>query len=215
MLIKLHCNHSKYCFTSLFPLPVFEPLISGAVVYSSFYSQHAVQWHIGASCCCSVARSCPTLGNHVGCSMPGLPVLHYLLEFAQTHVHWITDAIQPSHPLSSPSPPALHLSQHQGLFQWVSSSYQVAKVLEFQLQHQSFWWILRTDFFRIDWFDLLTVQGILKSLLQHHNSKASFPQCSAFFMDQLSHPYMNTRKTITLTMWTFVSKVMSLLFFFF
>ena len=151
MLIKLHCNHSKYCFTSLFPLPVFEPLISGTVVYSSFYSQHAVQWHIVASCCCSVAWSCPTLCDHVGCSMPGLPVLHYLLEFAQTHVHWVTDAIQPSHPLSSPSLPALHLFQHQGLFQWVSCSYQVARVLEFQLQHQSFQWIFRTDSFRIDW----------------------------------------------------------------
>ena len=79
------------------------------------------------------------------CSMPDCPVLHYLLEFAQTHVHWVSDAIQPSHPLSSPSPPAFSLSQHQGLFQWVSSSHQVAKVLEFQLQHQSFQWIFRTD----------------------------------------------------------------------
>ena len=148
------------------------------------------------------------------CSMPGFPVHHQLPELTQTHVHRVSDAIQPSHPLASPSP-TFYLFYHQGLSQWISSSHQVAKVLEFQLQHQSFWWILRTDFFRIDWFDLLTVQGILKSLLQHHNSKASFPQCSAFFMDQLSHPYMNTRKTITLTMWTFVSKVMSLLFFFF
>ena len=120
MLIKLHCNHSKYCFTSLFPLPVFEPLISGTVVYSSFYSQHVVQWHIVASC--SVAWLCPTLCDLMRCSMPGLPVLHYLLEFAQTHVHWVTDAIQPSHPLLSSSSPAFNLSQHQGLFQWVNSS---------------------------------------------------------------------------------------------
>ena len=80
------------------------------------------------------------------CSMPGLPVHHQLLELTQTHVHRVGDAIQPSHPLLSPSPPALNLSHHQGLFQWVSSSHQVAKVLEFQLQHQSFQWIFRTDF---------------------------------------------------------------------
>ena len=80
------------------------------------------------------------------CSMPGLPVHHQLPEFTQTHVHWVGDAIQPSHPLLSPSPPALNLSQHQGLFEWVSSLYQVAKILEFQPQHQSFQWIFKTDF---------------------------------------------------------------------
>ena len=79
-------------------------------------------------------------------STPGLPVHHQPLEFTQTHVHWVGDAIQPSHTLSSSSPPTFNLFQHQGLFKWVSSSYQVAKVLEFQLQHQSFQWILRTDF---------------------------------------------------------------------
>ena len=84
------------------------------------------------------------------CSMPGFPVHHQLLELAQTHVHQVSDAIQPSHPLSSPSPPAFSLSQHQGLFQWVTSSYQVAKVLELQLQHQPFQWIFRTDFLQ-DW----------------------------------------------------------------
>ena len=86
----------------------------------------------------SVAQSCPTLCDPVDCSMPGLPVHHHLLEFTQTHVHRVSDAIQPSHPLSSPSPPALNLSQHQSLFKWVSSSHQVAKALELQLQHQSF-----------------------------------------------------------------------------
>ena len=94
----------------------------------------------------SVAQSCPSLCNPMDCSTSGLPVHHQLLEFTQTHVHWVGDAIQPSHPLSSPSPPAFNLSQHLGLFQWVSSSHQVAKVLEFQLQHQSFQWIFRTDF---------------------------------------------------------------------
>ena len=94
----------------------------------------------------SAAQLCPTLCDPMDCSMPGLPVHHQLLEFTQTHVHRVGDAIQPSHPLSSPSPPAFNLSQHQGLFKWISSSRQVAKVLEFQLQHQSFQWIFRTDF---------------------------------------------------------------------
>ena len=97
-------------------------------------------------CFCSVAQSCPTLCSPVNCSTLGFPVLHYLLESAQTHVHWVSDAIQPSHPLSPSSPPAFRLSQHQDLFQWVSSSYQVAKVLELQPQHQSFQCTFRVDF---------------------------------------------------------------------
>ena len=128
------------------------------------------------------------------------------------HVHWVDDAIQLSHPLSSPSPPALNLSQHQGLFKWVSYSHQVAKVLEFQLN------ISPTNehpgliSFRMDCSDFLTVQGTLKSLLQHHSSKASILPNSAFFIVQLSHSYMATGKTIALTRWTFVDKVISLLF---
>ena len=130
----------------------------------------------------------------------------------QTHVHWLSDAIQPSHPLSFPSSPAFNLSQHQGLFQWVSSLHQVAKVLEFQPQHQSFQWIFRTDLL-YDWlFDLHAVQETLKSLFQHHSSKAAILWCSAFFIVQLSHPHMTTGKTTALTRWTFVGKVMSLLF---
>ena len=93
----------------------------------------------------SAAQSCPTLCDPMNRSTPGLPVHHHLPEFTQTCVHWVSDAIQPSHPLSSPSPPALNLSQDQGLFQWVNSSHQVAKVLEFQLQHQSFQWTPRAD----------------------------------------------------------------------
>ena len=93
----------------------------------------------------SVTQSRPTLCNPMDWSTPGLPVHHQLLEFTQTHVYWVSDAIQPSHPLSSPSPPALNLSWCQGLFKWVSSSHQVAKVLEFKLQHQSFQWIFRID----------------------------------------------------------------------
>ena len=137
-------------------------------------------------------------------STPVLSVHHKLPECAQTHAHWVGEAIQPSHPLSFPSPPAPNPSQHQGLFQRVSSSHEVAKGLEFQLQHQSF------DehpglIFRMDWLDLLAVQGTLKSLLQHHSSKASILLCSAFFTVQLSHPYMTTGKTIALPRWTFVS----------
>ena len=115
----------------------------------------------------SVAQSCPTLCNPMNCSTPGLPVHYQLPEFTQTHVHWVSDAIQPSHPLSSPSPHVLNLSQHQGLFKWVSSSHQVAKGLEFQLQHQSFQWTPRTDLLDglMDWLDLLAAQETLKSLL--------------------------------------------------
>ena len=97
-------------------------------------------------CFCSVTKLCPTLCSPMDCSMPGFSVLHCLLEFAQIHVHWVGDAIQPSHPLLPPSPPALSLSQHQGLSQWVSCLHQVAKVLELQLQHQSFQWVFRVDF---------------------------------------------------------------------
>ena len=93
-----------------------------------------------------------------------------------------------------PSPPTFSLSQHYGLCKWVSSSHQVAKVMEFQLQHQSFQWIFRTDLFRMDWLDLLAVQGTLKSLLQHLTSKASILWCSAFFKVQLSDPYMTIGK---------------------
>ena len=93
----------------------------------------------------SVAQSCPTLCDPMNRSTPGLPVHHQVLEFTQTHVHWVGDAIQPSHPLLFPSPSAPSPSQHQGLFQWVSSSHEVTKVLEFQLQHQSFQWTPRTD----------------------------------------------------------------------
>ena len=95
----------------------------------------------------SVAQSCPTLCDSMDCSTPGLPVHHQHPELTQTPAHWVGDAIQPSHPLSSPSPPAFNLFQHQGLFQRVSSSHQVAKVLEFKPQHQSFQWTFRTDFF--------------------------------------------------------------------
>ena len=137
-----------------------------------------------------ITQSCPTLCDPMDCSIPGFPVHHQLSELAQIHVHRVSDAIQPSHPLSSPSPPAFNISQHQGLFQGVGSLHKVAKVLEFQLQHLSpsskYSGLIS---FRMDWLDLLVVQGTLKSLLQHHSSKASVLRCSAFFMVQLLHDY--------------------------
>ena len=156
-----------------------------------------------------IVNSCPTLCNPMDCSTASFPVLHHLPEFAQTYVHGIGDAIQPSHPLLPPSPPALNLSQHQGLFQWVRSSHQVAN-WSFSISPCNEYSGLIS--FRIDWFDLLAVQGILKSLLQHHSLKASVLWCSAFIMVQLSHPYMTAGKTIALTSQTFVGKVMSCAF---
>ena len=127
-------------------------------------------------------------------SMQGFPVLHHLPEFAQIHVHWISNAIQPSHPLLPPSLPALNLSQNQGLFQWVRSLPQIVKVLELHLQ--SFQWIFRSVSFRIDWFDLLAVQGTLRSLLQHHSSKAYICCCSCI------HTYMLSCVQLCVTPWT-------------
>ena len=159
----------------------------------------------------SVAQLCPTLYDPLDCSTPGLPLHHQLLESTQTHVHQVGDTIQTSHPLSSPSPPTFNLSQHQGLFQWVSSSHQVAKVLEFQLQHQSFQWIFRTDFLQ---------DGLVGSPYSPRDSQASYstPHTKSIsslafsFIVQLSHPYMTTGKTIVLIRLTFVGKVISLLF---
>ena len=159
----------------------------------------------------SVAQSCPTLQPH-GLQHARPPCPSPTHGACSNSCHWVGDAIQPFHPLSSPSPTTLNLYQHQGLFQWVSSSHQVAKVLEFQLQYQFYQWTPGLISFRMDWLDHLAVQGTLKSLLQHHSSKASILWCSTFFIVQLSHPYMTTGKTIALTRWTFVDKVMSLLF---
>ena len=142
------------------------------------------------------------------CSTPGFPVHHQLPELAQTHVHWVIDAIQPSYPLLSPSPPAFDFSQvrvfsnHIRWPKYLSLSFKISPSSEYP----------GLIFFRIDWFDLLAVQRTLKSLLQHHSTKASILQCSAFFMVQLSHPYMTTGKTIALTRQTFVGKVLPLLF---
>ena len=132
-----------------------------------------------------VTQSCPTLCDPMGCSTPGLPVHYQLLEFTQTHVHRVGDAIQPFHPLSSPSPPAFNLLQHQGLFQRVSSSHQVAKYWSFSFNISPSNEHSGQISFRMESFDI-AVQGTLKSLLQHHSLKASIFQCSAFFMVHLS-----------------------------
>ena len=148
----------------------------------------------------------------MNCSPPGFPVLHHLPELAQTQDHWVGDAIQSSHPLLSPSSPAFNPSQHQGLFQWVGCLHQAAKYWSFSFSISSSNEYSGLISFSVDWFDLLAVQGTLKSLLHHHSSKASVLWRSAFFMVRLSHPYMTTGKSIVLIRRTFVSKVMSLLF---
>ena len=145
------------------------------------------------------------------CSTPGYPVNYELKELTQTHVHGVGDAIQPSHPLSSPSFLAFNLSQHQGLFksQLFASGGQSVGVSSFSISPFNDSGLIS---FRMDRLDTFTVQGTLKTLLHHHSSKATILQLSAFFIVQLSHPYMTTGKTIALTRRTFVGKVMSLLF---
>ena len=150
-------------------------------------------------CCCSVAQSCPTLCDSMDCSMPGLPVPHHLLEVAQVHVHCIGDPIQPSHPLMLPSPSALNLSQHQGLFQWVSRLLRWPKYCSFSFSISPSNEYSGLISLETDWFDLLAVQGTFRSLLPHHSSKASILWHSAFLTVQLSQPYVTTGKIIALT----------------
>ena len=160
----------------------------------------------------SVAQLCLMLYDPMDCSTLALPVHHQLPEFTQIHVHWVGDAIWASNPLSSPSPPAFNFSQHQGLIQGVSSSHQVAKVLEFQLQHKSFQWIPRTDFL----WDWLIGSPCTPRDCQESSPIPQFKSIIysvlSFLLVQLSHPYMTTGKTIALTRWTFVGKAMFLLF---
>ena len=160
----------------------------------------------------SVAQSCPTPCDPMNRSTPGLPVHHQLPELTQTHVHRVSDAIQPFHPLSFPSPPTFNLSQHQGLFsksvlsiRWLNywgCSFSISPSNEYS----------GLTSFRMDWLDLLAVQGTLKTLLQHHSSKASILQCSAFFIVQLPHPYMTTGKNRDITLPTKVHLVKAMVF---
>ena len=148
----------------------------------------------------------------MNCSTRGFPVFHHLPELAPTHVHWVSDAIQASHPPSSPSPPAFNLSHLQGLSNESALCNRCSKYWSFSYSFSPSNEYSGLFSFRVDWFDLLAAKGTLKSLVKNHGSKASIPQCSAFFMIQLTHPYMTTGRTVVLTRWNFVSKVISLVF---
>ena len=141
--VQIHVHWVSDAIQSSHPLPLHSPFALGLAQHQGLF-----QW-VGTAFSSiqfsSITQSGPTLCDPMNHSTPGLPVHHQLPEFTQTHVHWVGDAIQPSHPLWSPSPPAPNSSQHQGLFQWVNFSHEVAEVLEFQLQHQSFQWTPRTD----------------------------------------------------------------------
>ena len=138
-------HHLHFCPTITTLVPALIIIHFNLTFYPNYYPRFLIYSSpVYLICCCSAAKRCLTLCNPMDCSTPGFPVLHYLLELAQTPVHWVSDAIQPSHPLPPLSPPALNLSQHQGLLQWLGPSHQVAKVLE--LQHQSFQWTFRVDF---------------------------------------------------------------------
>ena len=160
---------------------------------------------------CSVTQSCLTVCDPMDCSTPGLPVHHQLLEFTQTHVHQFGDAIQLSHPLSPLLLPSIFpsirvFSNESVLCSGGPKYWHFSLSISPSNKHSGL------ISFRMDWLDFLAVQGTLKSLLQDHSSKASILQCSAFFIVQLSHPYMTIGKIMALTRWTFVGKLMSLLF---
>ena len=165
------------------------------------YSSYLMTWSVKESnicCCCSVAKLCPTVCDHMEYSMPDSPVLLYLPEFVQIHVPWVGEAMQVSHPLL-PSSLTFNLSQHQGLFQWVSSLHQVATVLELQLQHQSFQWIFRVDFL----WDWLIWSNCCSRDSQESSPAPQFKSIhslvlswSLVFTVQFSHPYMTTGKGV-------------------
>ena len=157
-----------------------------------------ILWGLLCLSCCPVTGSWLTLCNPKHFRTPGFPVHHQLPELAQTHVHWVGDAIQPPHPLLSPSPPAFNLSQLQGLFHWVLRiRWPECWIFSSSISPSNEYPGLIS--FTIDWLDLLAFQGILMSLLQHRSSKASILQHSASFIVQLSHPYMTIGKPIALT----------------
>ena len=170
-------------------------------------SRRTAKWII--FCCCSVAQSWLTLCNPMDCSTPGFPVLHRLLEFTHTYVHWVGDAIQPSHLCLSLLLPSIFPSI-KVISNELALGTKCPKYWSFSISPSNEYSGLIS--FRMDWFDLPAVQGTLKSLLQYHSAEASILRRSAFFIVQLSHPYMTNEKTIALTIWSFVGKVMSLLF---
>ena len=163
--------------------------------------------------CCSVTQLCPSLCDRMDCSLPDFPVFHHLLEFAQTHVHWVGCAIQQVRLLLSPSPPPLIYLCIRVFSSELSLCIRWPKYWSFSFNISPSKDYSGLISFGIDWFDLLAVQRTLKNLLQHHSSKASILWHSAFmFMFKFSHPFVTIGKTIALTRWTFVVKVMSLLF---
>ena len=153
------------CSQSRFPDQIDMKLCRICYLLNSVAYSHWPHYKCSVAMFCSVTKSCLILCDPVDCSVPGFPVLHYLPEFAQTHVHWVNDAIQPSHSLLSPSPPPFDLFQHQGLFQWVSTSHQVAKILE--LQHQSFQWVFREFPLRLT--------GLISSLSKNFQGSSPAP----------------------------------------
>jgi len=164
----------------------------------------------------SLTQACLTLCDPMDCSAPGFPVHHQLPELTQTHVHWVSDAIQPSilcRPLLLPPSifPSIRVFSNESALCIRQPKYW-SFIFNISLSNEYSGLISKGNGLRMDWLDLLAVQGTLKSLLQHHSSKASILQCSAVFIVQLSHPYMTTGKTIALTRRTFVGKIMSLLF---
>ena len=168
----------------------------------NYFSVHQklIQYYKSNICyCCSAAKSRPRDCDIRDCSTPGLPVPHHLPQFVQVHVHWISDAIQPSHPLLPTSPFAFNLSRHQVFSSESALCIRWPKYWSFSFSISPSNKYSGLISFRIDWFDLPAVQETLKSLLQHHNLKALVLWPSAFFMVQLSHLYISTRKTITLT----------------
>ena len=161
--------------------------------------------------CCSVTQSHPTFWNPTDCSTPGFPVLHCLLKLAETHVHWVSDVIQQSHPLLSPSSSALNLSHHQGLFQWVGPLNKMARVLELQLQHQS---VLPMNIQVLFHLGLTTLISLRSKGLSRVFSNTTVQNINSLMLSLhygwiLTHPYMTTGKTIALTRWMVVCKVMS------
>ena len=164
--------------------------------------EYFLNWHYYVQSVNSVSQSCLTCCNPMDCSTPGLPVHYQLMEFTQTHVYWVSDIIQPSHPLLLPSDfPSIRVFSNESvlLIRWPKYWSFSFSINEYSNECSGL------ISFRMDWLDLLAIQGTLKSLLQHHSSKASIPQPSAFFIVQLSHPYMITGKTIALTRWTFIT----------
>ena len=168
-----HFNKNYKIYKIIFLIHSLWDLLKWESIFQLIYNQ----WNWINTQLSSVTQSCLTLCDPMNHSMPGLPVYHQLPESTQTHVHWVSDAIQLSHPLSSPSPPALNLSQHQGLFKWICSSHQVAQVLEFQLQHQTGHYLQTTTIIKLVVYARATgIQIYLRTLMSLFSFSVTFPK---------------------------------------